>query len=68
MSTNDTRGPPNGLGAVESSSTELANLAAELNALTDLMESEWNEQRTISAEHAYRLGELRRRFERLIEV
>jgi len=31
------------------------------------MESEWNEQRTISAEHAYRLGELRRKFERLIE-
>jgi hypothetical protein len=31
------------------------------------MESEWNERRTISAEHAYRLGELRRKFERLIE-
>jgi len=67
MSTNDTRGPPGGSRAVESGSTELADLAAELNALTDLMESEWNERRTISAEHAYRLGELRRKFERLIE-
>jgi hypothetical protein len=67
MGTSGARGPPNQSMTVhQSSSAEMADLAAELNALTDLMEAEWNEQRTISTEHARRLGELRKRFERLI--
>lgn len=68
MGTNDARGPPAHSVAVETISTDLAKLAEELNALTDLMESEWNERRTISTEHALSLGELRKRFEQLIEA
>ena len=66
MSTNGLRGPSDISGSVETKSAELAELASELNALTDLMESEWEQRRTISPEHARRLSELRETFERLV--
>lgn len=66
MSTNGLHGPSDGPGTVETKSAELADLATELNTLTDLMEVEWDQRRTISPEHARRLSELRQTFERLI--
>lgn len=67
MSTNGVRGSRSGPRALEGGSDEMADLAAELNALTDRMEAEWNERRTIGADHAHHLAELRRRFEQLLE-
>jgi hypothetical protein len=68
MGTNDAPGSSTKSAAIETVAAELANLAEELNALTDLMESEWNERRIITTDHARRLGELRKRFEQLIEA